>query len=101
MADFEYIKKYYGVPADYGREIMFQGNRKGIIVKDMGHYIGVTFDDRKPGTIDSLHPTWEVEYLEIGKVRKMTKSQQKYQDYLSSEYPDSFADYLGIKEKTK
>lgn len=96
--NFEYIKQRYEVPAEFGREILFEGKRKGIIIKDMGNYIGVNFDDKKPGVIEPLHPTSEVEYLEMGKIRKMTKSQQRYQDYLNQPNEVSFAEWLGIKE---
>ena len=75
--DFEYIKNTYNVPAEKGRKILFQKKRKGIIVKDLGNHIGVNFSDRKAGHIESLHPVWEVEYLGIGKIRKMTKSQER------------------------
>jgi len=42
--NFEYVKSYYKVPAELGREIMLR-DRKGIIVEDRGHYIGVTFEN--------------------------------------------------------
>lgn len=44
--EFEYIKNYYKVPADMFREVTV-GGEKGVITKDMGNYIGVTFYDRK------------------------------------------------------
>ena len=84
--NFEYIKEYYKVPAEYGRVIIFQGNRKGIITQDKGNYIGVNFNDKKPGHTETLHPTYEVKYLGIGKVRSMTKGQLRYQDYLAADY---------------
>ena len=94
----EYVRKYYGVPACIGRRIKFIG-KLGTISEDRGHYIGVNFDDSKPGVISNVHPTDGVEYLEMGKVRKMTRSQQRYQDYLRvSECYESFAHYLGIKK---
>ncbi len=94
---FEYINNYYKVDACYGREIIFEGKRKGFIVKDCGNYIGVTFHDEKPGTINNLHPTWEVEYLGIGQPRKMTRSQLRYREYINEEYGGTFAEWLGIK----
>lgn len=63
----EYCKKYYGVPADIGRRVLVNGE-PGIIAVDRGNYIGVNFDKDKPGIISNCHPTWEVEYLEMGKV---------------------------------
>ena len=67
--DFEYIRNYYDVPAEKGRIILFEG-RSGVIVKDCGNYIGVNFDDDKPTKISRLHPTWNVEYMGMGTVRK-------------------------------
>lgn len=96
---FEYIKNTYKVPAEIGREIMFEGKRKGVIIRDLGNYIGVNFDDSKPGRVSSLHPTWEVEYLNtFGKIRKLSRSQRRYQDYLEADLDCSYAEYLGIKK---
>lgn len=99
--DFQYINDTYNVPAEIGREIIFQKTRKGVIVKDMGSHIGVNFDSDKSNVILPLHPTWEVEYLGLVKPRKMTKGQQRYRDYLawSDCYSGTFADYLRIKKK--
>lgn len=92
---FEYIKSYYKVPAEIGREIIFKGKIKGVIVKDLGNYIGVNFDDRKAGVIDSLHPTWEVKYLDtFGKIRKQTRSQIRYQEFLEADSGLSFIDWV-------
>jgi len=77
----EYVRKYYGVPACIGRRVVVD-NKPGIIAEDRGHYIGVNFDSDKPVVIRNAHPTSEVEYLGIGKVRKMAMSQKQYQDYL-------------------
>lgn len=98
--NYEYVRDHYGVDACIGRKIDFKG-RKGIISEDRGHYIGVTFDDEKPGTVSNLHPTWKVEYLGMGKVRKMTRSQQNYQDYLRSECVESFSEWMGFGIKKK
>lgn len=51
-----YVKQYYEVPADIGRRVMVDGE-PGIITEDRGHYIGVTFDADKPGTVRNVHPT--------------------------------------------
>jgi len=91
MKKCEYVREYYGVPAQIGRVIIHRGN-KGIIAEDRGHYIGVNFDDDKPGRIYNIHPTDEVEYKEIGKIRKQTRSQEKYQRYL--EYGDGFNTFM-------
>jgi len=72
----EYVRNYYGVPAETGRLVCHAG-RPGIIAEDRGNYIGVNFDDEKPGQVHNVHPTDEnLEYLGMGKVRKMTRSQR-------------------------
>ncbi|WP_259524167.1 hypothetical protein [Shewanella baltica] len=91
MNQFDYIKQHYAVPAAIGRLVKVNG-RSGVIVKDCGHHLGVNFDDDKPGVISHCHPTWEVEYGEIGNIRKQTKSQQRYQRYL--EYGDRFENFI-------
>jgi len=100
---FSYIREYYSVPAEIGREILFEGKRKGVIVEDKGNYIGVNFYDSKPSVVLSLHPTWEVEYLGMAKQkRKSSKGQQRYQEYLRADwFSGTFAEWLGIKPKNK
>ena len=88
---FEYVKDYYGVPASLGRRVIVNG-RPGIIAADRGHYIGVNFDSDKPGDISNCHPTWRVEYLGMGKVRKLTRSQKRYLRFL--EYGDGFESFI-------
>lgn len=94
---FEYVKEYYGVDAKLNQIVMYKGE-KGIIAADKGHYIGVNFDKDKAGDISNVHPTDEnlVYTSDIGKVRKMTRSQKRYQDYLHSECSETFAEYIGI-----
>lgn len=87
----DYIKEYYRVPAELGRRVCIDG-KLGIIAEDRGHYIGVNFDDDKPGQISNCHPTYEVKYLQMGKIRKLTKSQRRYKRYL--EYGDSFHSFI-------
>ena len=96
--NFEYVNQYYGVPACIGRLVKVYG-KPGIIIEDRGNYIGVNFDNDKPGHVLNAHPVDGVEYLGIGKPRKMTRSQQRYRDYIDSEFGYSFADWLGIKPK--
>lgn len=101
---FEYIKEYYKVPAEIGREILFNGKRKGVIVSDMGNYIGVNFYDSKPEDIVPLHPVWRVEYLGFGSIRKVKKSRmrskERYREYIEADwFGGTFADWLGIKTK--
>ena len=90
----EYAKEYYSVPADIGRRVVVNG-KPGIIAADRGHYIGVNFDSDKPGVISNCHPTWKVEYLEMGKVRRMGRSQERYRRWLEvGDCFDSFRDFL-------
>jgi len=88
---FEYVNNYYNVNAYLGR-IVKVGGRQGVIAKDCGHYLGVNFDTDKAGVISNCHPTWKVEYLGIGKIRKMTKSQERGQRWL--EYGDCFESFM-------
>jgi hypothetical protein len=64
MSDFEYIKKYYGVPARYGRRIRFNypknGPKEGTIVGTQNAHILVKFDGEEEP--QPLHPNWKVEY---------------------------------------
>lgn len=95
MGSYKWIQSQYKVPAVYGREILFQGMRKGVIVQDQGNYIGVTFHDEKSNRVRTLHPTSEVEYLGIVVPRKMTKSQRRYLKYLEvADCFNSFKDFL-------
>lgn len=87
----QYVRDYYKVPAEIGRRVVVNGV-PGVIAEDMGHHIGVLFDSDKPGCISPCHPTWRVEYLGMGKVRKMTKAQRRYRRYL--EYGDCFDSFL-------
>lgn len=66
--EFEYIRDYYQVPAYRGARIRYTGGKtpvEGTITSASGPYIRVRFDDRKLTV--RLHPTWEVEYLSLGK----------------------------------
>lgn len=99
MSNFEYVKSYYGVPAEIGRKVIVNG-KPGIIVADRGNYIGVNFDEDSPGTILNVHPTWEVEYGEMGKVRKLTRSQRRYMEYLEvADCFENFGHYLKYKSR--
>lgn len=92
----EYVRDHYGVPACIGRRVIVNG-KPGIIAEDRGHYIGVLFDSDKPNVILPAHPTWKVKYLGLGKVRKMTRSQKRYQSYLRvADCYNNFAEFLGI-----
>lgn len=92
---FEYIKQYYKVPAELGREIIYDGKRKGVIAKDLGNYIGVLFDDDAPDNILPFHPTDNIEYLKtFAKVRKPSRSRQRYMQYLDADSSLSFGEWI-------
>ena len=62
----EYVREYYGVPAEIGRRVTVYG-KPGIISADRGHYIGVTFTRTSPtwSTTRTPHPksptvSWDV-----------------------------------------
>lgn len=95
--DFSYITTRYKVPAEYGREVIFQGKRKGIIVGVDGAYIVVNFYDKKATNREILHPTSEVEYLGIGTPRKLTVSQKKYQRFLDADSGLTFKEWLMVE----
>ena len=90
----EYVREHYGVPAVIGRRVVI-GGKPGVIAEDRGHYIGVNLDADKPGVICNAHPTSDVEYGGIGAVRKMTRSQERYRDYLRLETTLTFAEWIG------
>ena len=87
----EYVRNYYGAPAAIGRRVIVSG-KPGIIAADRGHYIGVNFDATRPGVIANCHPTSEVEYGEMGKVRKPSKGAARYGRWL--EYGDGFDSFV-------
>lgn len=89
----EYVRNHYGVPAAIGRRVVVNG-RPGVIAMDRGNYIGVNFDNDKPGHIQNAHPTWKVTYGEMGKVRKPSRSQARYQRWL--EFGDGFNSFLSF-----
>ena len=101
MKNFEYIRDYYGVPAEMGRIVKFNGGLLGTIVEDRGFYIGVNFANDKPHIIRNLHPTWDIEYLGIGKIRKASKYQARYARYLKvSECFNSFIEFCRHDQRT-
>lgn len=93
MPNCKYVRDTYRVPAEIGRRVIIDG-RPGIIAEDRGHYIGVNFDDVKPGVVANAHPTWRIEYGAIGQVRQITRSQRRYLDYLRLECNESFSWFL-------
>ncbi|MDC8803903.1 hypothetical protein PRZ61_10695 [Halomonas pacifica] len=91
MSDCQYVRDHYSVPACIGRRVTVNG-QPGVIAQDCGHHIGVLFDADKPGHISPCHPTWRVDYLGMGRIRRMTRAQQRYKRYL--EFGDGFDSFL-------
>jgi hypothetical protein len=90
---FAYVRETYGAPAAIGRRVIVDG-KPGVIAEDRGHYIGVNFDAHKPGDIRNAHPAWKVEYLHMGSVRPMTRSQRRYSAFLDADSSLSFGEWL-------
>jgi len=57
-----YVRNYYRVPAKRGGKITFEG-KPGTIVGFRDQYLRARLDGEKE--ILTLHPTWEVEYLDV------------------------------------
>jgi hypothetical protein len=61
-----FIRERYGVPAKRGARIRFSPPSRwfgeGTIVASAGQYLRVRFDGA-PWMIQTVHPTWCVEYL--------------------------------------
>ena len=101
MKPFDYIIRSYGVPACIGRRVTV-GGKPGTIVEDMGHHIGVNFDCDKPGRSMPAHPTSDVIYHdEIVKPRRMSRSAQRYQEFLNCDFGQTFREWLGIRNRRK
>lgn len=98
--NFDYVKTHYGVPAEIGRQVVVNG-RCGVITKDLGHHIGVTFDDAKPGSVSPCHPTWEVQYLGIVKPRKVSRGRERYQRFLDADWGCSFIEFCKWESSTQ
>jgi hypothetical protein len=100
IMELEYIKNHYKVPADMFREVIVD-DEKGVITKDMGNYIGVTFYNRKDKSPLPCHPTSEVVYLETFNHKppknKNSRSKQRYRDYLAADSDLTFAQFIGIR----
>ncbi len=94
----EYVRDYYKVSACIGRRVMAYG-KPGIIAEDRGHYIGVNLDTDKPGRVRNYHPTDGIEYLGMGTVRKLTRAQQNYRDFLAYDSSDTFAEWMRFPRK--
>lgn len=93
-----YVNDYYGVPAEIGMRVEYNGEH-GTIYKDGGNYVAVNFDKDKPAVCQNVHPTdpnliYKETFVET---RKLTRSQQRYQDFIDSYCGLSFAEWMGFK----
>lgn len=66
MTGLEYIRDYYGVPAEEGRRIEYSGDpggvKSGVIIGFSGpHLLARLLGYAEPV---ALHPTWNVRYLD-------------------------------------
>lgn len=91
----EYARRVYGVPAEIGRRVEVDGE-PGVIARDMGNYIGILLDKDKPNHVFPYHPCSKIKYFGMGKVRKMTRSQRRYQQYMddSEWFGGTFGEWL-------
>ncbi len=94
----DYIRNYYKVPAEEGRIVEIDGER-GVIIGGRNSYIKVLLDKDEPGqhSAGCYHPTCGVEYLGIGRIRvkKLTRSQKNYQDFLDRGLGYTFPEWMG------
>jgi|WetSurMetagenome_2_1015567.scaffolds.fasta_scaffold01488_11 hypothetical protein len=97
----EYVREYYNVPARIGLVVIYK-DKQGIIYKDGGAYIAVNFDTDNAGICSYIHPTDPdlIYTAEIKSLRKMTRSQKHYQDWLECDSGLSFAEYMGMDKDT-
>ncbi len=93
-----YVREAYGVPAEIGRRVSWNG-KPGTIYQDGGCHVAVNFDEDKAGICYQVHPTDPgLEYLEMGKIRKMTRSQSRYQEFIRADWFDgTFGEWIGAK----
>lgn len=59
---FDYIHRFYQVPAEIGRRVVANG-QPGTIVGARDAYIIVNLDKEEPHVTGAWHPTWEMRYL--------------------------------------
>ncbi len=71
--------------------------KPGVIAEDRGHYIGVNLDEDKPSAVSNYHPVDGIEYLGMGTIRKLTRSQLNYQRFLREDPGFSFGEWMLFK----
>ena len=66
---FDYIRKYYSVPARRGGRVEYTGEGKpelGTIVSASGGHLNIRLDSAKHAM--PFHPTWELRYLDAAQL---------------------------------
>lgn len=101
---FRYIQDYYKVPACEGRRVEYTGDlfpKQGVIVGVRGHYIRIHFDGEKHSK-GVFHPTWKIEYLEMGKVPKISRGRARYMRFLEMDGVfESFRAFLAFEQEER
>ena len=101
MTGIEHINKTYGVNACVGRRVVANG-KPGVIIGTNNSHLAINLDEDKPGVPTYWHPMWNMQYLEMGAIRKMTAGQKRYQEYQDADWFDgTFAEWLGVDKKSK
>lgn len=62
---FDYIRRYYGVPAKRGARVEYTGDNRpefGTIVSASGGHLNIRLDSAKHAM--PFHPTWKLRYLD-------------------------------------
>lgn len=57
---FDYVRRYYGVPAKRGMRVTVYNGQQGRITSGAGHYIRVRLDGENWSR--HFHPTWRMTY---------------------------------------
>lgn len=63
----QHVRDHYRVPAKRGARVKFtwrDPGRLGTVVASCDQYLRVRFDDN-PKVIETVHPTWELEFMEV------------------------------------
>ncbi len=98
---FDWINQYYKLDVKVGLEVEREGKR-GVVVEDMGNYVGVIMDDR-PNQVRPYHPTDLVYGGMAKRVPKISRSAMRYRDYINMrEVSDiTFKEYLRNEKEIK
>ena len=92
----EHIKSFYDLDVFIGQKVKYR-NVVGVVTNITNH-IGVNLDDKKAGDCVYIHPQDDdlIYFDESKAIRKMTRSQQNYAEYLRLEIDETFAEWMGF-----